>query len=349
MRFFLPVDQKNNIYKELNKKDISNPNLFCVNEVFHWENIFNASEENLEKIRNKVIFANKEGWNFNYIFDPTCLGNVEFIREYHNKILNHLKIIQEMGVNYITLSIPYIVEIVLKKFPNITPILSMKTDFDCIQRIQFYEKMGVREFILPADANRNFNLLEKLRKFRSNFHIVLNHTCIYGCPYERSHLNSLSHIHNENEQDKVENWFDKCQNFYNHPEELIKSRWIRPEDIDYYLELGFKDFHLEGNYNEIIWLNKIVQSYINKKFYGNLLELLDPVLAQKQKICIDNRKFPQDFLQKFGFINCRLTDCSLCSYCNQISKQVINIQSRENTINFNINRVKMRDVVCDLR
>ncbi|MBI5416369.1 hypothetical protein HZA55_00240 [Candidatus Poribacteria bacterium] len=319
MRIFFPEDNQKRIYKEA-----TNPLFDCINEKAEWNDFFALTKERAEELSEKVSLAHTAGWSFNYIFDVVCLGNTEFARLNHNKILSHLKFAEEIGVDYITLSIPYLIEMVIAKFKGLTPIVSMHSDLDCIQRIRFYEKMGVHEFVIPPDQNRDLIFLKNLKKLQSSFHLVLNSTCIYACPYKRSHSNSLAHAKNNEEKNKVEISFrDKCKKFKLREEEFIKVRWIRPEDISFYTEMGFTDFHIIGSNVEFAWLNYIVKAYDKKSFNGNLLMLLNSKIDSDFKLYVNNHKFPKDFLEKFLKIKCNATNCNECRYCSEIANEVV--------------------------
>jgi len=58
------------------------------------------------------------------------------------------------------------------------------------------------------------------------------------------------------------------------PAELIKSRWIRPEDVSDYEVMGIDCLKIIERFRGTESLIKIVNAYEQKSFKGNLVELL---------------------------------------------------------------------------
>jgi collagenase-like PrtC family protease len=131
--------------------------------------------------------------------------------------------------------------------------------------------------------------------------------------------------------------------------ELLKAPWIRPEDIAYY-EKNFKidKFKIQGRQMPVEWIVKTVEVYSNRKYEGNLLDIISPTypnwstrstnakqLLQKYNaedfrrpdVYIDNNllvEFFSTLVQKGG---CSPTQqCSDCSYCDRVAEDLIQIK-----------------------
>ncbi|MFD1909283.1 hypothetical protein ACFSQ7_43070 [Paenibacillus rhizoplanae] len=65
-----------------------------------------------------------------------------------------------------------------------------------------------------------------------------------------------------------------------HPEELLKSQWIRPEDMYVYEELGYHKFKLTERMKTTEKIAATAQSYSERKYEGNLLSLLNSRMAE---------------------------------------------------------------------
>jgi len=58
------------------------------------------------------------------------------------------------------------------------------------------------------------------------------------------------------------------------PDELIKARWIRPEDVGDYDEVGIDSLKLLERFRTTETMMQVVRAYEQRCFEGNLVELL---------------------------------------------------------------------------
>jgi hypothetical protein len=128
------------------------------------------------------------------------------------------------------------------------------------------------------------------------------------------------------------------------PSELIKARWVRPEDIGRYEELGIEYFKLAGREKTTDWLIRCADAYASREYKGNLLDIIALVFPDKKDFCsvlgeslssnivqpppvyVDNAKL-QNFLAFFDNekIDCE-ADCGIqCNYCGQVARKVVEI------------------------
>ncbi|MCP4667788.1 MAG: hypothetical protein GY849_15650, partial [Deltaproteobacteria bacterium] len=138
--------------------------------------------------------------------------------------------------------------------------------------------------------------------------------------------------------------------------ELIKSRWIRPEDVGAYESIGIDCLKLVERFRGTESLIRIVEAYEQRRYPGNLAELLtlpqegaymkpnldildqghlmeretlEEVLAVLRepftdKLYIDNVKLG-GFLEKFKETDCQYRDCDVCGYCEAVASRVISM------------------------
>jgi collagenase-like PrtC family protease len=57
------------------------------------------------------------------------------------------------------------------------------------------------------------------------------------------------------------------------PVELLKSPWIRPEDIPHYEAIGYDRFKITERFKRTPLLLENVRAYENRRYDGNLLDL----------------------------------------------------------------------------
>jgi collagenase-like PrtC family protease len=144
------------------------------------------------------------------------------------------------------------------------------------------------------------------------------------------------------------------------PVELLKSPWIRPEDIPHYEAIGYDHFKITERFKRTPLLLEHVMAYENRRYDGNLLDLftlprkgaftpihlgyfiqpehvnimkiseLEKVfdLEVRELIQLDNRKL-KGFIDHFKTKDCNLTSCSSCRYCDTVFKNAAVVKKEE--------------------
>lgn len=130
--------------------------------------------------------------------------------------------------------------------------------------------------------------------------------------------------------------------------EIIKSPWIRPEDIHIYQDLGIDYIKISGRSRPEQDILRTIQAYMSMDFDGNLADLIGIRPAGKIFSELPGKELPKfdidiDNKKLDGFIDyfqdnypCK-TDCQIdCNYCNSIADKVIEINqdSRKQILDF---------------
>ena len=105
-----------------------------------------------------------------------------------------------------------------------------------------------------------------------------------------------------------------------HPENILKSTWIRPEDIDKYEKIGVRNFKIQGRTLEPEILLNLIRAYLKRKTPNDNLFYIFPDFTRKYPEL--NKKFKNSKIDKLNFIeyffkekiNCS-TDCLICNHC----------------------------------
>ena len=58
------------------------------------------------------------GIEFNYLLNSSCLGNQEWGKSWQKKFMSLMSGLQKMGIKRVTVSVPYLMEIIKKRFPE---------------------------------------------------------------------------------------------------------------------------------------------------------------------------------------------------------------------------------------
>ena len=271
--------------------------------------------------------------------------------------------LKDIGVNALTVTNPYILQLIKKYYP--ADFIVRVSTFACVdsfERAKYWEDMGAD--IICADfvkINRDFKKLEYMVKNlqHAKIEILVTNSCIKNCPMIFTHTTALAHASDKSKgKEKYEDWsLFYCQEIQNNNvEEYIKSPWVRPEDIKYYENIGIEHFKITERGFPTNELVKRVKAYTERKYEGNLLDLIQGhgYLGKKEEknlekrnattrkeiyneikrvrgigqpriyprhIYIDNTKL-DGFIDYFVKGNCP-NNCNLCNYCKEISKEVV--------------------------
>jgi len=317
-------------------------------------------QTSFEQAKNHVDLAHSLGMEFSYVVNAPCLGNMEYDFNGRNKIRAYLEMIDALGVDSITLAIPYLIEIVKKDFPRMKIKVSEIANVSTAQRAKYYEKMGADVITLEIVANRDFKVLESIYKAVSNnveLEVVVNAACLYQCPYHDYHNNIVGHTGQE-DHELHGYYMDYCMmrciptNLTN-SKELIKARWIRPEDIHYYEEIGISRFKISNRVGPIHLGSNCLKAYSSRKC-DDIARLLTPLSLNLEKPAIERLvgfteeewekvvkiwdvrppKIHIDNKQLEGFIDYFKNglcygqcDEGGCTYCAQVAEKVVRVDT----------------------
>jgi hypothetical protein len=224
--------------------------------------------------------------------------------------------------------------------------------------------MGADEITIDYMSNRDFGFLRKIRSaVGCDLTLLANDLCLYQCPYRTYHYNLCGHA-SQGWHPAKGYYVDYCivsctMQKLGDPEQVIRARWIRPEDLHRYEELGFERFKLSGRRMSTAWLTRAAAAYARREYPGNLVDLLDgstpgvdpdmrspqyamvlsgadflrseKLLALGQffpvRPAIDNKAL-DGFLEPFETRDCA-TGCDRCSYCKTVAERVVRIDEGE--------------------
>jgi len=284
-------------------------------------------EVNTKSLEKYVKYSKDKGIDFNYVINATCMANDELTTDGYKKIENFLIMLQDIGVNWITLALPSVMEIAKHVAPQLNIKASTLCQIDSPTKAEYYEKLGVKRIVLDEDIHRKFNILKDIRKdYTGDIEVIVNSFCLNDCPLKKFHFNSFSHTNIE--KDIYSYYHSRCMDLHLEEDSYLKLNWIRPEDIHYYTNLGINHFKLQGRTNVFSGDPvKAVTHYIEEHYDGNLLSLLELFSEVKpmtiSETTIDNRML-DGFFNKFVNEPTFCTKvCSKCGYCKSYAKKSI--------------------------
>jgi collagenase-like PrtC family protease len=226
-----------------------------------------------------VDVYHRHGLKFNYLLNASCCYNIEYTRRGQRKIRKLLDWLANIGVDSVTVSIPYLLEIIKKCYPVFKVCVSTTAGVDSVPRARYWQELGADQITLSfVDVNRNFTLLKRIRKaVTCRLQLIANQQCLYGCPFYKYH-NALSSHYSQSNASYRGISVDYCSLSCRYlrlrdPWRLISAGWIRPEDLQHYRQIGIDSIKLVDRAMSTKALARIINAYTLEQYRGNLLDL----------------------------------------------------------------------------
>lgn len=304
-----------------------------------------------------IKLSHDKGIKFNYLLSGSCLGGKEYEGKTHRQLIEHLKWLDDMGVEYVTVTIPYFIELIKEQFPRMKVIASVIAHINSANRARYYESLGADVICLDYMINRDFKAIREIREAVScELEVLMNDFCLYHCPYRYYHYNCCSH----SSQPSMNGWYLdysllRCRlELLSNPAQIIRAPWIRPEDAHKYESLGIDMFKMAGRTLSTPRLLNILKAYSCGEYNGNLLDLAsqvfplptadfsDPEMQMMRRIShipvasrtiknmmpqvtVDNKAL-DGFLEHFEAGKCTSL-CYKCNYCEKWAQKAVTMDS----------------------
>ncbi|MFA4993171.1 MAG: U32 family peptidase [Candidatus Omnitrophota bacterium] len=313
---------------------------------------FMLAHINKSRVKEYISAVKKCGLKFNYLLNAVCLGNAEWSASGQKRIRDFLDWLSAIGVDTVTVSIPYLLELVKRHYPHFETKVSVCAQVCDPLQAKYWEDLGADEISLsPWNINRDFKTLKKIRKaVRCKLQVYANTRCLSGCPFVQYHYSSHSHSSRTNDRESTVNYCKFSCNYLilKQPQRLISACWIRPEDLAYYEKAGINTIKLSERGMETRQIQRIVEAYTAQSYSGNLMDLLCVIPAKRLAIgksrktrttrftkllnqmlgndltFLDNNKL-DGFLNFFIEGKCNRINCDTCGYCRSIANKALYI------------------------
>ncbi|MBC1517124.1 U32 family peptidase [Listeria immobilis] len=295
----------------------------------------NLDSINRDKVIEHVKQAHHNDLTFNYTFNNPFLGNEEFTKKGKNELKELFDWLNEIEVDYLTISIPIFLRYVKKNYPKMKVKVSSSVCVNSVSKIRRWEEMGADCIVLdPMTVNRNFSLLKDLRDSTDlDLELIVNNNCLYECPilsYHQAFLGQSSRVTGKNVG--TDYCYLGCsKKRVLDPVNYLISDIIRPEDVQFYEELRYNHIKIIDRATPTDLLIKRCKAYTERKYNGNLLDLIqhfgyhDVSTPNKyiDNVFIDNSKLNKH-LNKFLIGECNKLECGeKCKHCYSFAKRAI--------------------------
>jgi len=188
-----------------------------------------------------------------------------------------------------------------------------------IHKAQYLKDLKFRGICIDRDKNRDVEFIKAVKQLGLETKVLVNEGCIPFCMSRITHFDALSPGYStqpsSSYHEKILN--TSCRFLYiKHPELLIKTPIIRPEDLSYYDMVDV--VKISGRTLPTNIIEKMVRAYATGSWNGYLEDTVDnPVYQQSTaelKIRINNKLFPSEFgkVTSSCDFKCQQNRCSLC-------------------------------------
>jgi collagenase-like PrtC family protease len=305
--------------------------------------------EHRNRAESYIKKAKTNNLEFNYLLNGTELNN-EFSKETTKKIYENLDWLSSIEIKWVTVCNPRIAQIIKENYSNLNVNISIFAHVRTKRQIEFWQRLGAKSINLDRELVRNTKQLEFLVKSTDLDLILLaNDPCLLNCPYELYHDNLMSK--NSVTGDKYYHYCSlTCMlEYISNPVEIIKSSFIRPEDISYYENIGIRNFKIVDRNRTTKFIVNAVEAYINRKYNGNLIDLMSiyssydrdhenlfQLSNELNEETIDkfwkalpaiidiklNNNDVHDLLEKTKNIDCNTLNCDSCEICKKYENRI---------------------------
>ncbi len=270
-----------------------------------------------------------EGIRVNLILNATCEGTGWYARESIDRTMAYLQELhRDHGVEGVTIANPFYIQEVRRCLPDIEITASVLADIDCVQRAVLYKRAGADVITPDTYINRDLRLLKEIKEVAGvELKLMVNEGCLYKCPFRKFHFNYISHKSRELGTIEGDAFFFNCLEVTaTDHSQILKSGWIRPEDLKRYGEFS-TFFKIVGRARPKTMVTRTVKAYLEEDWDGDLLDIVSSSLNKfslEYGAFLDNKS-----LEKYNFFETITScdrNCHKCSYCQQVAKDLIRLR-----------------------
>lgn len=303
---------------------------------------FRLPDVNQKELEQYVRASLDAGINFNYTMNSINPGSKRELQSKQSEIKAFIKYLEDIGVHRITAANPIIFEMVRSVSSTMKLEVSTIMHVDTVTQIKYLkDTFDIDKICGNLLKNRNKRFLKGAAEYCNandvKYEIMVNEFCGVGSETATTHCTLRDACYTAHASDKTK---DDAKLFDTYPMKhciwaretdvtsWLKLRFVRPEDIYRYEDLGINNFKITGRTGTTKYITAMAEAYLSRSWEGNLLQLWKPLetiftekdeLDFKHNIVIPNKelnKFVGKWFSGEGF-RCEEELCgSTCHYCH---------------------------------
>jgi collagenase-like PrtC family protease len=290
----------------------------------------------IELAEQHVALAHTLGLRFNYLMNGSCLGGVEFSRAGRESLVAQIRWVDRVGADAVTVATPFLVQLARAIAPRLEIVVSTIAHVDSVAAARIYRDLGAHRITVSLMINRDLSLLRTLASEAScELELLANEMCLYRCPFRAYHFDLMAHgsqLADRGPATEYPHLLCSARRML-HPAELLKARFIRPEDVSAYERCGIDLIKVAGRGHDAATLLRAAEAYLKRRFDGNLLDLTDLGLYRAPGVAppalyLDNRAL-DGFLEAVAGIDCARACGVSCTHCDALAASAVTMSGRK--------------------
>ena len=225
----------------------------------------NLASPQLEDIKAQTDLAHKNGVKMELVLNSSCMGGRQLTPEGYRTNNWYIEKLVDIGIDSIVVADPYLVETISNNF-DVDVVVSVLAFVDSPQKAEMFQDLGASSIVIDSNVNRHFDVLHAIRdSVDCELKLLINEGCLYRCPFRYAHFNFFSHAFGPEPRPNVldDYYYLKCLELrIEAPEQIIKSPWIRPEDIKLYKDIT-DVYKIGGRTHFVDWILNCVNAYLS--------------------------------------------------------------------------------------
>ncbi len=245
----------------------------------HARPAYRLPEVQREAFTRHVARARELGLRFNYVMNAPDLGGRETDAAWLREVARWVEELATGGVTGVTISQTDLLRFVRREFPGLRTNVSVIAGVDTAAAARGFEDLGVDVINLnPFTINRDFAALGAIRQaVRCELELYANIPCLDYCPRRDAHYRFSGRASQTSGAAAVteDPFLMHCSHtFLSEPMELLRSPFIRPEDLGAYREAGMNIIKLSDRTEGTPFLLRTARAYAEGRYEGNLFDLI---------------------------------------------------------------------------
>ena len=268
----------------------------------------------------------KHGKKLDLLLNANCYGAEAMGRDLESHIIEIVETLAETGLkpDVVTAASPFVARTVKRTFPEIEVRASVNMRLATLQAMQ-YLAPWFDSYYICRDVQRNLATVERFSKWchenGKKLCMLANSGCLRNCPWQTYHDNLIAHSEAAERIAPAAGFNPHlCWTMYKDSAkfpEVLKSTWIRPEDL----------YRYEGLVDTVKLATRqhanpdmVISAYERGSFGGNLLDLFEPGFSPAFfPKYLENSAFPEDWFER---ISACARECIGCGYCEEVFSRV---------------------------
>ena len=240
---------------------------------------YRLPEVTAEHMTRHLATAHRLGLRFNYVLNAPDLNGRERDPIWVAEVMAFLGQLADAGVDSLTIASEPLLRLARRELPRLRIHLSLIAGVDTVDEARRFEQLGVDVIILsPFTVNRNLATLRAIRSAVScELELYANVPCLDHCPMRAPHYLYSARGSRVGEKVLIEAdpFLRKCSEIYlSNPVQLLRSPFIRPDDVDRYREIGINVLKLSDRTETTEFLVHTARAYLDEHYAGDLFELI---------------------------------------------------------------------------